>query len=292
MSDASAGTGGAGFAAAELARIDEAAAALRARGLAGPKVGVVLGSGLGAFAERMKDATAVPYAEIPHFPTPRVAGHAGRLVRGTVAPGVEALVLQGRVHYYEGHTMVDVVRAVRTLRRLGVETAVVTNASGGVRPDLAPGTLMCIDDHVNLSGDDPLHGENLDALGPRFPDLSNAYDRRLRAVADEAAAAVPVRLAHGVYAMTRGPAYETPAEVRMARAVGADVVGMSTVPEVVAAAHAGLRVCAISCVTNRAAGTGGGVIEHAHVAEVAARVAEELIALLAEIVRRVAAEAS
>jgi len=279
--------------AAELARIDEAAEFLRGRGMAGPAIGVVLGSGLGAFADRLGGATAIPYGDIPHFPVPRVAGHAGRLVRGTVtAAGAEVLALQGRVHYYEGHPMTDVVFAVRALRRLGVATLVVTNASGGARADLSPGTLLCIDDHVNLSGDDPLHGENLDALGPRFPDLSNAYDAGLRRIADEAAAATGVRLAHGVYAMSRGPAYETPAEVRMARAVGADVVGMSTVPEVIAAAHAGMRLVAISCVTNRAAGMGGGVIEHAHVAEVANRVAEELIGLLGEIVRRIHAGAS
>jgi purine-nucleoside phosphorylase len=264
--------------------LDYATAWVRGKTDGPPAVGVILGSGLGAFADRLEQAVAVPYAEIPGFPPARVAGHAGRLVVGELpAAGgpVTVAAMQGRVHGYEGHPAAEVAFGARVLCALGIRALVVTNAAGGIDPEYGPGDLVRITDHVNLSGQNPLVGENDDQVGPRFPDLSEAYDRRLGALLDEAARQTGVALRQGVYACVLGPSYETPAEVRMLRALGADLVGMSTVPEVIAARHQGVPVAGLSLVTNPAAGLGGTRLSHEEVQRVAGEAAERVGRLLA-----------
>jgi purine-nucleoside phosphorylase len=256
-----------------------------------PTAGVVLGSGLSGFADRLEGATVVPYAEIPGFPVSKVQGHPGQLVVGDLpAPGggVRVAAMCGRVHGYEGWTAEDVGFGARVLCALGAQLLVVTNASGGLDPAFAPGDLVRITDHLNLSGLNPLVGENDEKIGPRFPDLSEAYDTRLGAILDDAAAALGIPLRRGVYACMLGPSYETPAEVRMLRALGADLVGMSTVPEVIAARHMGVPVCGVSVVTNLAAGLSPRPLSHAEVSDTAERVRERLGALLAEFLARAA----
>jgi purine-nucleoside phosphorylase len=272
-----------------LQRLDEAAALVRSRSALEPKVGVVLGSGLGGFADALEERTAIPFGEIPHFPASTVAGHGGALVLGR-SGGVPVAVMKGRVHHYEGYSLPDVVFPVRVLGRLGVRALVVTNAAGGINTLFAPGELMVIEDHVNLIGN-PLLGPNEEALGPRFPDMSEAYDRRLRDAAEAACAAVGVRCHRGVYVGMTGPSYETPAEIRMARVLGADAVGMSTVPEVIAARHMGIRVAGLSCITNMAAGVCDRKLDHAEVLETGRRVADALLAVLARIVSEAAGQA-
>jgi purine-nucleoside phosphorylase len=248
-----------------------------------PAAAVILGSGLSGFADRLGDAEVIPYDEIPYFPVSRVAGHPGRLVVGELREGDASVVvaaMQGRVHGYEGWSAEEVAFGARVLCALGVRALLVTNAAGGVNPSFAPGDLVRIVDHLNLSGQNPLVGENHERLGPRFPDLSDAYDPRLGALLDEAAAAGGVTLRTGVYACMAGPSYETPAEVRMLRALGADLVGMSTVPEVIAARHMGVPLAGISVVTNYAAGLGRKALSHEEVAEQAERVRERLTALV------------
>ena len=271
-----------------LERLDEAVALVRSRGALAPQVGVVLGSGLGGFADALDERTAIPFGEIPHFPAATVAGHGGALVLGRSA-GVPVAVLKGRVHFYEGYSLQDVVFPVRMLGRLGVKTLLLTNAAGGINARFAPGELMVIEDHLNLLGN-PLLGPNEDALGPRFPDLSEAYDRCLRDVVQAACEAVGVRCHRGVYVAMTGPSYETPAEIRMARALGADAVGMSTVPEVIAARHMGLRVAGLSCITNLAAGVSDRKLDHAEVLETGRRVGTALLQVLARIVAQAALE--
>jgi purine-nucleoside phosphorylase len=261
--------------------VQASAAFLRPRlGGRQPRVGVVLGSALGSFAARVEDATRVLYRDVPHFTAPMVAGHLGELVLGAVE-GTQVAVLAGRIHYYEGHTLDEVTFPVRVLAALGVETLVLTNASGGVNPEFNAGDLMVIDDHLNLMGANPLRGPNDKRLGPRFPDLTDLYEPELRTVLDRAAAAAGFELRHGVYAAVAGPSYETPAEVRALRALGADAVGMSTVPEAVVARHSGLRVAGVSCITNAAAGLAGGSLSHRNVMFVASQAADRLEALLA-----------
>jgi purine-nucleoside phosphorylase len=269
-----------------LERLDEAAAFVRARTPLRPSIGVVLGSGLGAFADALEDAAAVPYGEIPHFPTATAAGHSGALVVGR-SRGVPVAVQKGRVHLYEGYGLQDVVFPVRALARLGVQTLVVTNAAGAINPAFAPGDLMVIDDHINLLGN-PLLGPNEEALGPRFPDMSEAYDRGLRDVAEAACRAAGVRGHRGVYVSIPGPSYETPAEIRMFRTMGADAVGMSTVPEVIAARHMGVRVVGLSCLTNMAAGVTDRKLDHREVLETGERVKAALLEVLARIVAEAA----
>ncbi len=218
-----------------------------------PKIAIVLGTGLGGFADHLTDAVAIPYAEIPHFPLPTIEGHAGRLVLGTFA-GVPLAVMQGRVHAYEGYTPRQVIYPVRVLSRLGIRTLVVTNAAGGIRTDFASGQLVLISDHINFTGQNPLAGPNDPRLGERFFDMSDAYSRRLRALAHRAAESETVTLLEGVYLGLTGPSFETPAEIRAFRALGADLVGMSTVHEVIAARHLGMEVLGFSSVTNMAAG--------------------------------------
>ncbi len=256
--------------------VADAVAAVRARapGLE-PRVGIVLGSGLGAIAALVADAVRIPYEALPGFRPGTVAGHAGELVLGEVA-GTPVAVLSGRAHVYEGIAGADVANPVRTLARLGVERLLLTNASGSLRPAIGPGSLVAITDHVNLAGFNPLTGTNDDAFGPRFPGLRDAYDPELRAGLHAAAAATGTSLAEGVYLAVAGPSFETPAEIRAFRTLGADLVGMSTVPEVIVARHAGLRVAAVSVVTNLAEGLGEEPLSHAGTLAAAAQGAAAL----------------
>lgn len=260
-------------------QLEAARAAVAERVGALPRIGLVLGSGLGAFAETLEDAAVVPYGEIPHMPKPTVHGHAGELCVGNVG-SVRVAVLRGRVHLYEGHPVDRAVFGVRLLARLGCEAFILTNAAGGLRPSFRPGRLMLLSDHLNLMGKNPLVGPNHDELGPRFPDMTRAYDPELGDLARKAAAEVGVHLEEGVYAALLGPTYETPAEIRMVRTLGADAVGMSTVPEVIALRHMGARCAAVSCITNMGAGMTAATLSHDEVAETAGAVREEFMRLL------------
>ena len=251
-----------------------------------PRIGVVLGSGLGGFVDGFPVDSQIPFREIPGFPPVSVEGHAGRLLCGRLQ-NRPIMILQGRAHFYEGHTMAEVVFPVRTLCRMGVETVVLTNAAGGIGQHLQPGDLMVIRDHINLMGDNPLRGPNPSALGPRFPDLSAAYDSDLRALATRILEETGGPVREGIYAAMTGPAYETPAEVRMLAALGADAVGMSTVPEAVAARHMGVRVVAISCITNLAAGIGKQPLSHAEVTETASRTAARFQKVLTAMLKQI-----
>jgi len=256
-------------------QLAEAAAYIRAKSGAHsskrPAVGLILGSGLGSFAESFEEPAFIDYEEIPHFPVSTVTGHAGRLVVGERC-GVTCVAMQGRVHYYEGHDAATLVFPVRTIITLGARTLIITNAAGGVRADFRPGTLMLIRDHLNLLPESPLRGVNDQRLGPRFPDMTEAYSAELRALAREVASISGIELAEGVYAASPGPSYETPAEVQMLARLGADATGMSTVPEVIAANHMGARVLGISCITNKAAGLGEQPLSHEEVTETAQQV--------------------
>ncbi len=265
--------------------VQEAAAAIRARVPEVPAIAVVLGSGLGDFANSLGDAVTMPYVDLPHWPASRVIGHAGKLVVGKTC-GKTIAALAGRCHLYEGHDAGRVAFAVRALGVLGVKTLILTNAAGGVNTGFARGALMVIDDHLNLTGHNPLVGENDERFGHRFPDMTEVYSSRLRATADSAAAALGVRLPHGIYAALMGPSYETPAEIRYLRTIGADAVGMSTVPEAIVARHMRIDVLGISCITNMAAGVLPQPLDHAEVMETAARVRGQFIALLEGIIGR------
>src|SRR5688572_1733505 len=266
-------------------RVEEAAAAVRRRCGPPPQVAVVLGSGLGDFANRLQDGIATPYQELPHWPASKVVGHEGRLVVGTLG-GKRVAALAGRVHLYEGHDGPTVVFATRVMGRLGVRQLILTNAAGGINLGFASGALMIIDDHINLLGSNPLSGDNDDRFGPRFPDMSEVYSMRLRGIAGAAAAAKGVPVTHGVYAAWHGPSYETPAEVRYLRTIGADAVGMSTVPEAIAARHMGLEVLGISCISNMAAGVLPEPVDHNQVIATTQRVQGAFIALLEGIIER------
>ena len=255
-----------------------------------PRVAIVLGSGLGAFADTLEEAVSIPYAEIPGWPQSTAVGHAGKLVVGRAA-GVAVAVLAGRAHLYEGYTAQQAAFGVRTLGRMGVRSFVLTNASGGINEEFRPGTLVLLSDHINLMGQNPLSGPNDDSLGPRFPDMSEVYSKAYRAIARETARAMDLELPEGVYAALPGPSYETPAEIRYLRAIGADLVGMSTVPEAIAANHMGLRVLGISCVTNHAAGVVEQKLDHKEVLEVGERMKGTLSELLRRIARRLAEQA-
>jgi purine-nucleoside phosphorylase len=248
-----------------------------------PRVGVVLGSGLGGLADEVEDAVEIPYAEIPGWPVSTAIGHAGTLVLGAL-DGVPVGLMRGRAHVYEGIGAERVVFGVRVLGRLGIRSLVVTNAAGGINPDFRVGQLVLISDHVNLQGTSALVGPNDESLGPRFPDMSDAYDPQFRARAHEAAARLGLELGEGVYAAWLGPQFETPAEIRFMRAAGGDLAGMSTVQEVIAARHLGIRCLGISVVTNMAAGVLPEKIDHDAVLEVGARAAGSLTALLRELV--------
>lgn len=263
----------------------EAAEWLRARQCGDADVAVVLGSGLGDFADRIEGAAAIPYGEIPHWPASGVMGHAGQLVCGTVA-GKRVLALSGRVHHYEGHDMQTVTFAMRAIGRLGVPRVILTNAAGGISPNCARGSLMVIDDHINLMGNNPLAGPNDDRFGLRFPDMTNIYSPALRKLTDDTAKALGLTIQHGVYIAVLGPSYETPAEIRAFRALGADAVGMSTAPEAIAARHMGIEVLGISCITNAAAGVFPEPLHHSEVMETAQQVKGQFIALLEGIIGR------
>jgi purine-nucleoside phosphorylase len=268
-------------------QIEEAAASIRARCGALPETAIVLGSGLGDFSSTLRDAVPLAYADVPHWPASAVIGHAGQLVVGGVS-GKRVAVLSGRVHLYEGHAASTVVFGIRVMGRLGVRRVILTNAAGGVNTTFAQGALMIIDDHINLlPGRNPLIGPNDERFGPRFPDMTEVYSARLRAVADEAARARNIPVTHGVYLATEGPSYETPAEIRFFRTIGADAVGMSTVPEAIAARHMGLDVLGISCITNMAAGVLPRPIDHHEVLETTQRVRGAFGALLEGIIERV-----
>ncbi|MCA9619923.1 MAG: purine-nucleoside phosphorylase [Myxococcales bacterium] len=270
------------------ARLSEARDAIFKRIDIQPEVGLVLGSGLGAFADSLSNATSFSFDEIPNMPRPSVSGHAGRLVVGTVSD-VPVAVLQGRVHLYEGHSPDAAVFGVRLLAKLGVFAVLLSNAAGGIRTSFKPGTLMLIRDHINLSGINPLVGANDDELGPRFPDMTRAYDPRLRSLARDAAADIGFHLEEGVYTAMLGPSYETPAEIRMLRTLGADAVGMSTVPEVIALQHMGVRTAAVSCITNMAAGMTGEVLHHSEVEQTAESVRETFVKLFHAWIERIGA---
>jgi len=257
----------------------EAAEWLRGRQCGDADVAVVLGSGLGDFADHLDGASAIPYGDIPHWPASRVIGHAGKLVTGTVA-GKRVLALSGRVHHYEGHDMQTVTFAMRALGRLGVPRVILTNAAGGISPNCSRGALMVIDDHINLMGNNPLVGVNDERFGLRFPDMTNVYSPRLRSLADQTAAALALTIQHGIYIAVLGPSYETPAEIRAFRTLGADAVGMSTAPEAIVARHMGIEVLGISCITNFAAGVLPQPLNHDEVIETARRVRDTFIALL------------
>ena len=266
-------------------RVEEAAAAIRARGGALPDTAIVLGSGLGDFADTLRDATTTAYTELPHWPAAGVVGHQGRLVVGTIA-GRRVAALAGRAHVYEGHSLATVAFATRVMGRLGVKQIILTNAAGGINTAFAAGAFMVIDDHINLIGSNPLSGPNDERFGPRFPDMTEVYSARLRKIADEAGRAAGIPLAHGVYVAEPGPSYETPAEIAFYRQIGGDAVGMSTVPEAIVARHMGLEVLGISCITNMAAGVQPGPLAHDEVMETARRVRGSFIALLEGILER------
>ena len=263
----------------------EAADWLRQHQCGGAEVAVVLGSGLGDFADHLGNSFTIPYRDIPHWPASRVIGHAGKLVGGTVA-GRRVLALSGRVHHYEGHDLQTVTFAMRVMGRLGVPRVILTNAAGGISPNCSRGALMVIDDHINLMGGNPLVGPNDERFGLRFPDMTDVYAPRLRSIADEAGTALGVPVQHGVYVAVLGPSYETPAEIRAFRTLGADAVGMSTAPEAIVARHMGLEVLGISCITNAAAGVFPQPLHHSEVMETAQQVKGQFIALLEGIIGR------
>ena len=266
-------------------RVEETASHIRSRCGAPPDTAVVLGSGLGDFADLLTDAVASPYGDLPHWPPSTVVGHSGRLVIGSLGPRRVA-AMAGRAHFYEGHDLATVAFPIRVMGRLGVRQVILTNAAGGINTAFAQGALMIIDDHINLLGSNPLIGPNDDRFGARFPDMTDVYSPRLRRIADEAAVAAGVPVTHGIYVATPGPSYETPAEIRFFRSIGADVVGMSTVPEAIAARHMGLEVLGISCITNMAAGVLPGPLNHEEVLETTRRVRGSFLALLEAILAR------
>lgn len=275
-------------------RMNEAAGFIKGRAqggptarAVGPEVGLILGSGLGPLAEEVENPLVIPYADIPHFPVSTVTGHAGRLVLGRLE-GRQVVVMQGRFHYYEGWSLAEVTFPVRVLKALGIRALFLTNAAGGVNPDYTPGDLMLIRDHINLMGDNPLRGPNDADLGPRFPDLSDAWDPAIRAVARRVAQVEGIRVQEGVYVALSGPTYETPAEVAFLRNAGGDAVGMSTVPEAIVARHAGLRVFGVSCVTNVHLPVGDPrrkEVSHQEVIDVANRAGSDLSRLVRGVLR-------
>lgn len=266
-------------------RVREAAAFIGARAPAPPKVGLVLGSGLGAVARRLTSAVRIAYSEIPHFPETTVPGHVGCLVLGQVE-AVQVAVLQGRFHYYEGYAMEEVTFPIRVLGLLGIRQVILTNAAGGIARRLHPGSLMLIADHINLMGAHPLRGPHDERFGPRFPDMTSVYSGRLRELARELGHQIGLTLQEGVYAAVSGPSYETPAEIRMLRRLGADAVGMSTVPEAIVARQMGMEVLGISVIANMAAGISQRPLSHEEVLEAAGRAQETLAELLWRLIPR------
>jgi purine-nucleoside phosphorylase len=271
--------------------IEQAGTFIEGRSSLRPSLGVVLGSGLGGFAAELTESVEIPYAEIPGWPPATAVGHAGKLIVGKLG-ALDVAVMAGRAHLYEGYSQAQATYGVRVLRRLGVGSMVFTNAAGGINLELERGGLVLISDHINLQGSNPLVGPNDDALGPRFPDMSDAYCRLFRDAAKQVAADLCIHLPEGVYAAMLGPCYETPAEIRYLRAIGADVVGMSTVPEVIAANHMGMRVLGISCVTNMAAGILPQKITHEEVLETGDMVRDTLVRFLKALLPKLAEAAA
>ena len=272
-------------------RAESAAAFVHAQTRLRPQIGLVLGSGLGAFADELTDAVRIPYAQIPTFPNSTAIGHAGQLVIGK-AGEVPVAVMQGRVHLYEGYSASEVAFPVRVLGRMGVRAAILTNAAGGINLEYGQGALVMIRDHINLQGQNPLVGANDERLGARFPDMSYTYAKRYREIALEEAKKLSIPPREGIYAALLGPSYETPAEIRYLRTIGADLVGMSTAPEAIAARHMGMNVLAISCVTNMAAGILDQALAHDEVLETGRRVMGQVIALLRAVLPRISGELS
>lgn len=272
----------------DLSRAEEAAQLVLAHTAARPRIAVVLGSGLGSFADELRYPTAIPYEHIPHFPKSTAIGHAGRLIIGSVDE-IPLAVMQGRVHLYEGYSAQQVAFPVRVLARMGIRAIVLTNAAGGINAEFGKGALVVLRDHINLQGQNPLIGPNDDRLGLRHPDMTDAYNTQFRQFALDESHRLGGDVYEGVYAAVAGPSFETPAEIRFLRAIGADLVGMSTVPEVIAARHLGLEVLAISCVTNMAAGMTGEKITAEEVLETGQRVRGKFLALLRAVLPRIAA---
>jgi len=270
-------------------RAENAARTIRARTTVQAQIAVVLGSGLGGFAEEFSDSVALPYREIPGFVSSTAQGHVGSLVIGKVE-GVPVVAMQGRVHYYEGYSLEEVTFPIRTFKLLGVNTLILTNAAGGIDVQLSQGALMVISDHLNLMGANPLRGANDERFGTRFPDMSEVYSRDLQELASEEARALGITARRGIYAALAGPSYETPAEIHMLRSFGADAVGMSTVPEAIVARHMGMKVLGISCITNMAAGISESPINHEEVMETGQKVRESFTQLLRRIIASVASQ--
>jgi purine-nucleoside phosphorylase len=271
----------------DFTRAESAAQFLLSQTRLRPKIGLVLGSGLGAFADQLTDCTRIPYAQIPSFPRSTAIGHAGQMVIGK-AGAIPVAAMQGRVHLYEGYTAEQVSFPMRVFSRMGLRAVILTNAAGGINPQYQQGALVAMSDHINLQGHNPLLGPNDDRLGPRFPDMTRAYWKPYREIAIEEARKLGMTLHEGVYAAMLGSSYETPAEIRYLRTIGADLVGMSTVNEVIAAVHAGIKVLAISCVTNMAAGILDKPINHQEVLETGERVRGHFEALLRAVLPRIA----
>jgi purine-nucleoside phosphorylase len=255
----------------------------------GPRIGLVLGSGLGAFADELGEAKRIPYENIPYFPRSTAIGHAGQLVIGK-AGGVAVAAMQGRVHFYEGYSLKDVTFPMRVFARMGIRAVILTNAAGGINREYTQGCLVVLRDHINLQGGNPLIGPNEERFGTRFPDMTQAYWKDYREIALEEGRRLGIPMFEGVYAAVTGPSYETPAEIRYLREIGADLVGMSTVPEVIAARHMGIRALGISCVTNMAAGILDRIIDHKEVLETGERVKGQFVALLRAVIPRIAAD--
>lgn len=271
----------------EFDRAEAAAKFIRKQTSLRPKIALVLGSGLGAFADEFASATKIPYAKIPHYPRSTAIGHAGQLVLGKVG-SVAVAAMQGRVHLYEGYSAQQVAFPIRVFARMGVKAVILTNAAGGINLSYSQGALVALRDHINLQGANPLIGPNDDRFGPRFPDMTRAYDSEFRRFVAEAGKKLKLNLHEGVYLALAGPNYETPSEIHAFRTLGADLVGMSTVPEVLAARHSGLRVLGISCVTNMAAGVTGALLTAEEVLETGARVKNDFIALLKAVIPGIA----
>jgi purine-nucleoside phosphorylase len=274
-----------GFIMSDYDNVHAAAQFVRGKSPPTPSVAVVLGSGLGEFALRIDGAVSIPYEDIPNWPISSVIGHEGRLVLGKVA-GKDVAALSGRAHVYEGYDLRSVTFAIRVMATLGITSLILTNAAGGINAGLASGALMVVDDHLNLMGSSPLVGPNEDRFGQRFPDMTEVYSKRLRDLADRVAESLGCQLAHGVYAALHGPSYETPAEIRYLQTIGADAVGMSTVPEAIVARHMGVEVLGISCITNMAAGISPVPLDHNEILETASRVGARFTTLLEGIIRR------
>ncbi|HMI52973.1 MAG TPA: purine-nucleoside phosphorylase [Candidatus Saccharimonadales bacterium] len=276
-----------GAALGEFERADLAASYILEKTALRPPIALVLGSGLGAFADEFFEPSKIPYADIPHFPVSTAIGHAGQLVIGGVG-GTSVVAMQGRVHLYEGYSVKEVAFPIRVFARMGVKAVILTNAAGGIKREFSQGRLVVIKDHINLQNVNPLSGPNDERFGPRFPDMSTAYDRRFREMTVGEGNRSGIGLFEGVYAALPGPSYETPAEIRYLRSIGADLVGMSTVPEVIAARHCGIRVLGISCVTNAAAGILDQPLDHKEVLETAECVKSQFITLLRGVIHRIA----